>query len=451
MGIKKRNLDTVTLRIDGYAASGEGVGRMPDGMACFVRGALRGETCLVRLDKVGKNAAWGHASQLLEASPERIAVQCPYDGNCGGCAVRHMSYREELFFKAEKVRQCLRRIGGWDPGPVGIHGAEHVERYRNKAQFPVSHAGIGFYAARSHQVVDVSDCLLQPEVCSRIRRALKEYMSACRVPAYDERTGGGLVRHLYVRVNRAGEALACVLVNGQSLPHEAQLAHALRRAAPELKGIVLGVNRKRNNVILGDAYRTLWGQAFLMDTLSGFTFRISVPSFYQVNAAQAEALYDRAVDFAGLTGRELAVDLYCGIGTISLCLARRAQRVIGVEVVEEAAADARENARRNGMVNVEFFCGDAADIAERLAADGMRPDVVVVDPPRKGLAEPAVRSIAGMEPGRVVYVSCDPATLARDVRRFAEWGYAARRAEAVDLFPRTAHVEAIVLLQRETL
>lgn len=437
------------LTIDGYGASGEGVARLPDGMTCFVSGALRGETCRVRLDKVGKSAAWGHAEQILTPSPARLTPDCPYDPRCGGCALRHMSYAEELAFKRQKVVDCLRRIGDCEVPVSEIYGAKETARYRNKVQFPISGGAIGFYASGTHTVTDVSDCLLQPESAARIRQVVKDFMADVGVPAYDERTGSGLLRHLYVRTNRVGESLCCLLVNGKALPHEAKLAAALRAAEPGLRGIVLGVNEKRGNVILGDSYRTLWGSDFLMDTLCGLTFRLSVPSFYQVNTDQAELLYGLALDYAALTGTETVLDLYCGIGTITLCLARRAHRVLGAEVVPQAIEDARENARRNGIKNVSFFCGDATDLAARFAGEGTCPDVVTVDPPRKGLAPQVVESIAQMAPWRVVYVSCDPATLARDVKRFAAQGYFVQKAAAVDLFPRTAHVESCVLLCRE--
>lgn len=448
MGMKKLPATPVTLTIDGYGTGGEGVARLPDGMACFVTGALKGETCSVRLDKVGKSAAWGHAEKVLSPSPARLGADCPYYVNCGGCALRHMTYAEELDFKRQKVEDCLRRIGGCDIPVSAIYGSENTERYRNKVQFPISGEAVGFYAARTHRVTDVADCLLQPESAARLRHALKSFMSTHQVPAYDERTGRGLLRHLYIRTNRAGESLVCLLVNGTALPHEPELASALRTAEPGLRGVVLGVNETRGNVILGDSYRTLWGDDFLMDEMCGLSFRLSVPSFYQVNTPQAEVLYGLALDCAALTGEETVLDLYCGIGTITLCLARRAKRVVGAEVVPQAIEDARENARRNGVGNVEFFCGDAADIARRFAEAGERPDVVTVDPPRKGLAPQVVESIAQMAPRRVVYVSCDPATLARDVKRFSELGYAAQTAAAVDLFPRTAHVESVVLLTR---
>lgn len=436
------------LSIQGYGSDGQGVGRLPDGMTCFVAGALKGEVCLVQLDKVGRTCAWGHILEIRESSPARLEPDCPYYKNCGGCALRHMTYSEELEFKRQKVEDCLQRIGGCKTPVHVIYGSKNTQRYRNKAQFPIAGAAIGFYAARTHTVTDVEDCLLQPESCARLRRALKGYMTAYQVPAYDERTGTGLLRHLYVRANREGESLCCLLCNGRALPHEEELVQALRDAEPGLVGVVLGINEKKTNVILGDNYRTLWGRDYLMDALRGLSFRLSVPSFYQVNAPQAEVLYGLALDFAALSGTETAVDLYCGTGTITLCLAQRAGRVIGAEIVPQAIDDAKENALRNGLSNVDFFCGDAADVAARLAAEGVQPHVITVDPPRKGLAESVISSIAQMAPKRVVYVSCDCATLARDIKRFAGLNYQVRKAAAVDLFPRTAHVETVVLLTK---
>ena len=446
---KKTKLPSLSLPIHGYDTEGQGVASLPDGMTCFVSGALKGETCRVQLDKIGRTCAWGHTVKVEVPSPARLESECPYYVNCGGCATRHMTYGEELEFKRQKVEDCLRRIGGCDTPVSVIYGADNTQRYRNKAQFPISGSAIGFYVNRSHQVTDVEDCLLQPLPAARLRGALKEFMSTYQVPAYDEKTGGGLLRHLYVRTNRKGESLCCVLCNGKALPHEEELVTALRAAEPGIKGIVLGVNEKKNNVILGDSYRTLWGEDFLMDKMCGLTFKLSVPSFYQVNTPQAEKLYSLALDFAALDGSETALDLYCGIGTITLCLARRVKSAIGAELVPQAIDDAKENARRNGIENVEFFCGDASDIAAKLATDGVRPDVITVDPPRKGLAEDVVVSIAQMAPRRVVYVSCDPATLARDIKRFTKNGYRPVKAAAVDLFPRTHHVESVALLVRE--
>jgi len=273
-------------------------------------------------------------------------------------------------------------------------------------------------------------------------------MKRYKVPAYDERTGKGLVRHIYVRVNRAGESLCCVVANGKQVPREPELAALVRSAAPRTVGVVLNTNTKKGNVILGEKYRTIWGQDHLMDTLCGLTFKLSVPSFYQVNRDQAEVLYGKALEFAGLTGAETVLDLYCGTGTITLCMAGKAKKVIGAEIVPAAIRDAEENAVRNHIGNAEFFCGDAADIAAKLEKDGLRPDVITVDPPRKGLAPEVIASVAAMGPSRVVYVSCDPATLGRDVKIFAGLGYQAVRAAAVDMFPGTKHVETVVLLSK---
>ena len=434
--------------IGGYASGGEGVARI-EGMAVFVKGALRGERARVRVEHVGHSAAWARVEALLEPSPARIEPDCPYYGACGGCQFRHMAYPEELEAKRRRVEDALRRIGGADIPVSVIHGAEHTLRYRNKVQFPVAEGAVGYYRERTHSVVDIADCLLQPEEDTLCRAAFKGWMERFRVPAYDEKTGRGLIRHLFLRTNSRGEALCCVAVNGRSLPHGEELVESLRAAAPGLAGVVLSVNTRRTNVILGDEFRTLWGRDWLEETLCDHTFRLSTPSFFQVNRAQTEVLYRRALDFAALTGSETVVELYCGIGTISLALAPRAGRVIGVEAVPQAVDDARENARRNGLDHkVRFHCGDAGELAARLEREGVRPDVVVVDPPRKGLDPAVIAAAARMNPDRLVYVSCDPATLARDVKRFSALGYTPVRAEAVDLFPRTAHVETVALLSR---
>ena len=439
----------VPLVIENYGSDGEGVAHLPDGMACFVKGAMRGEACQVRLVKVGRSCAWGEVEKVTTPSPARVEPDCPYYADCGGCSLRHMTYDEELELKKQKVQDALRRIGGCDVPVSAIFGAKNTERYRNKVQFPVADGPrIGFYQKRTHAVTDVEDCLLQPEAAANVRAAVKGWMERYKVPAYNERAHKGLVRHVYVRTNAKGESLCCLMVNGTELPHEEELVSALRLAEPGLKGVILGVNQKKTNVILGESYRTLWGRDVLEETLCGLSFRLSVPSFFQVNREQTEVLYSKALELAGLTGEETVLDLYCGIGTISLALAKRAKKVIGAEVVPEAIEDAKANAKRNGIENAEFFCGDAGDIAAKLAADGLRPDVITVDPPRKGLAPDVVDTIVQMNPDRVVYVSCDPATLARDVKRFEEQGYHPQTALAVDLFPRTSHVESVVLLSR---
>ena len=436
------------LRIQGYGSAGEGVARL-EGQAVFVKGALRGELCQVHLLKVGKTAAWGKVDQVLEPSPGRQAPDCPRYPQCGGCQLRHMTYAEELAFKRQKVQDALQRIGGWEGEVTGIHGAKDPDRYRNKIQFPVAEGPkVGFFRARSHDVIDAPDCLLQPMAATRLRGAFRDWMAAHHIPAYDEKAHRGLLRHFYVRTNRKGQSLCAVIANGEALPQEAALVQALRQAEPNLVGVVLSVNREKTNVILGKTYRTLWGQDYLEDTLCGLEFRLSVPSFYQVNREQAEVLYGRALAFAGLTGRETVVDLYCGIGTITLVMARQAGRAIGAEVIPAAVEDAQANARRNGVENAEFLCADAGQAAQELARRGLRPGVICVDPPRKGISPEVVEAIVQMAPQRVVYVSCDPATLGRDVKRLREGGYLLQQAEAVDLFPRTGHVETVVLLSK---
>lgn len=446
---KPREGQLCRLVIDGYASDGAGVARL-DGMVVFVQGGIRGEACDVRLTHVGRSALWGRVEEVVNPSPARIFPRCLHYTKCGGCQFRHMNYAEELEAKRIRVEDALRRLGGAEIHVSAILGAEQVDRYRNKAQFPVAKGPrIGFYRPRSHDVIDVDDCLLQGEAAARLRGAVKEWMAEYSIPAYNERTFTGLVRHVYVRTNRAGRSLCCLLVNGRGVPREAELVRALRRAEPNLAGIVLGVNEKHNNVILGDSYRTLWGEDFLSDTLCGLTFRLSVPSFYQVNPAQTEVLYGKALEFAGLTGAETVLDLYCGIGTISLVMARKAGMVWGAEVVPQAVDDAIANAQRNHIENARFLCADAGEAARYLEGEGVRPDVVCVDPPRKGLAEDVVDTIADMGPQRVVYVSCDPGTLGRDVKRFAGRGYTLKKAVAVDMFPRTAHVETVVLLSHK--
>ena len=444
--LKENSIYTGT--VEGYSSEGLGIVRL-DGAVVFVPGTVRGEEIDLRITKVMKTCAAGEVVKLRKPSPERTKPECPYFGQCGGCDFQHMSYTEELRAKRQRVQDALTRLGGTDLQVEEILGAKDPTHYRNKSQYPVGPGGtIGFYKARSHQVVGVDRCLIQSEVSDKTAKAVGDWMRRYKISAYDERTGKGLVRHLYVRVNRKGESLCCVVVNGKQLPREPELAAFVRAAAPRTVGVVLNTNTKKGNVILGDKYRTLWGQDFLMDTLCGLRFKLSVPSFYQVNRDQAEVLYGKALEFAGLTGEETVLDLYCGTGTITLCMAAKAKKVIGAEIVPPAIADAKENAARNGIENAEFFCGDAADIAAKLEQDGLRPDVITVDPPRKGLSPEVIASVAAMGPERVVYVSCDPATLGRDVKLFAELGYRAIRACAVDMFPGTRHVETVVLLSK---
>ena len=444
----KKN-DTVTAVITGYDSQGLGVARV-DGQVVFVHGGIRGETCDVRILKVLKNAAFGKVAAVAEPSPHRCEPDCPHYLRCGGCAFRHMDYGEELWAKEQRVQDALTRLGGWSGTPEPILAAPTVDRYRNKSLHPVSLAGdVGFYRARSHQVEDVADCLLLHPAANAAAQGLRRYIREFDVACYDEERHTGLVRHLFTRTNARGQCLICVVINGERLPHEAELVEILRRAVPSCVGVVLGVNTRSGNVVLGEEYRTLWGRDTLTDTLCGREFTLSVPSFYQVNREQAETLYETAVAYAGLTGTETVLDLYCGAGTITAMMARHCARAIGAEIVPQAVENPRANAARNGLANAEFLLGDAAHMAQKCAAEGLRPDVICVDPPRKGLAPEVIDAVAEMAPRRVVYVSCDPATLGRDVKRFAEKGYTVQRATAVDMFPRTAHVETVCLLCKQ--
>lgn len=436
--------------IDGYSSEGLGIARV-DGAVVFVPDAVRGEKVDLRITRVMKTACAAEIVKIHTPSPERVEPECPHFGMCGGCAYGHLTYPEELCAKRQRVQDALTRIGGLELEVEEILGAKNPEHYRNKSQYPVGADGsIGFFQARTHKVVPVRRCLIQTEAADRTAQAVGEWMRRYKISAYDETTGKGLVRHICVRVNKKGESLCCVVVNGAKLPREPELAGCITAAVPHTVGVLVNTNTRRGNVILGDKYRTIIGRNYLMDTLCGIEFKLSMPSFYQVNRDQAEVLYGKALEFADLTGTETVLDLYCGIGTITLCLAKAAKRVIGAEIVPPAIRDAKENAVRNHIENAEFFCGDAADIAAKLETDGLRPDVVTVDPPRKGLAPEVIASVAAMAPQKVVYVSCDPATLARDLKIFREFGYQAIRAAAVDMFPGTAHVESVVLLSKLT-
>lgn len=442
------------LTIEGYSSQGEGVGRL-EGMAVFVKGGLRGETLEIALTKVTKSCAWARIVKIITPSPARLAPDCPYYKHCGGCSLRHLNYEEELRFKRQRVDDALERIGGLTLRTSTIHGAQSILRYRNKAVFPVTTdrqggVSVGFYRQRSHQVVDVPSCLIQSSAADRAARIVREWMLRWGVSAYDEKTGNGLIRHVFVRTNYREQALICVVANSTSIPRESELVKQLRDGCPNAVGIVLNSNCRDTNVILGQDYRTLWGQNWIEDQLCGLNFRLSVPSFFQVNRSQAELLYQRALEFAGLTGTETVLDLYCGTGTISLVMAQKAAKVIGVEIIAPAVQNARENAVQNGFSNTEFLCADAGMAAQELVRRKNRPDVICVDPPRKGISQQVIDAIVLLAPRRVVYVSCNPATLARDLKLLEGCNYRCSRAEAVDLFPRTSHVESVVALTRTT-
>ncbi len=452
MSVAKNQI--VELEITSLTAQGSGIGRI-EGMAVFVPATAQGDVIRAKILKVAKNYAFGKIEEILCPSPDRVVSQCPQFPKCGGCLTRHISYEAELKAKEQQVKDALTRIGGFsDLEVLPIIGADHPDHYRNKAQLPVAAGAdgglhMGFYAPHSHRVVDAQTCLLQPEIFRTVTDTVRQWAEKFQPQPYDERTHTGKFRHLYIRYGeKTGEVMVCLVVNGNGLKGEQELVRMLRETVPGLKSVVVNHNRERTNVILGKKCRTIWGQDFITDELCGLRFKISPLSFYQVNRSQAERLYGIAKKYAGLTGKETLLDLYCGTGTIGLTMADQAKEIIGVEIVEQAVADAWENARRNGIPNARFLCADAPKAAEQLAKEGVSPDVIVLDPPRKGCGEELVQVAAGMNPKRIVYVSCDPATLARDLKYFAQRGYAPRQAVPVDLFPRTGHVETVVLLSK---
>lgn len=439
-----------------YTADGTGIGKI-DGRAVFVPRTAVGDQCDVRIVKLTKNVAYARLEKLVVPSGARIRPICPVADMCGGCCYQHITYEEELRAKEKKVRDALTRIGGQDGAVLqGITGAPTTEHYRNKAQYPVgrdAHGNIvtGFYRPRSHDIVPVERCLIQSETADHIAAVVRQWMQEFDVPPYDYAAKRGTIRHIYVRVGeKSGESQLTLIAATRKMPALDELVRRLREAEPSLTGVLLNHNQRGDNVILGDRTDVLWGEPMLEDRLCGHSFLLSPEAFYQVNHAQAERLYACAVEFAGLTGQETVIDLYCGAGTITLTLAERVKQVIGVEIVPEAVENARQNAVRNAMDNVEFICADAGQAARQLAVRGVRPDVLVVDPPRKGLDEQTRDAILKIMPPRVVYVSCDPATLGRDVRELTGAGYRLVCAQAFDLFPRTGHVETVVSLVRKT-
>ena len=452
MDLLKNQLYTVT--IEGFTSEAWGVCRV-EGRAVFVPRALPGEKWVIRLVKVTTGAVYARGEELLEPSPARVEPRCPYFGRCGGCDTWHMRYEEELRFKLGRVNDALRHIGKQDLQSGTILGSETREHYRNKGIFAVAQengkAVCGFYRERSHSLIALDECLIQQALSNRAARAATDFLNRRGLPAYDEQTGRGTLRHVFCReAVHTGDAVLC-LVSARGFGSETPaLVEELRKACPELTGIVLNINKTRGNTVLAGDFYTLWGDETLHDTLCGFRFAIAPQAFFQVNPPQAERLYQQALDYAALRPGDLALDLYCGAGTISLCLAKEAGQVIGAEIVPQAIENAKANAEANDVRNVEFLCGDAGQAAKALAQRGLRPEVVVVDPPRKGMEEAAIAAVASMQPQRVVYVSCNPATLARDILRFNAAGYTLQEATAVDMFPGTSHVETVVLMTKNT-
>lgn len=456
--LKLEKNQLIEIEITDLGTEGEGIGKY-EGFTLFVKDGLPGERLLVRIMKLKKNYGYARLEKILAASESRTEPRCAIAGKCGGCQLQHMVYEKQLEYKQNKIKNCLTRIGGLDEVPMRqIIGMEDPWYYRNKAQFPVGRNRdgeivIGFYGGRSHSIMNTEHCCIQAKVNEDIIRIVRKFLEQYRISIYDEVQHQGLVRHVLTRVGfQSGEVMVCLVVNGTKLPEADKLAEMLKKGIPGLKSVCLNVNTEKTNVILGNKVLPVYGEMFITDWIGDVKYEISPLSFYQVNPVQTKKLYDTVLEFADLKGGETVWDLYCGIGTISLFLAEKAGKVYGVEIVPQAIEDAKRNAAINGIENAEFFAGAAESVMPEMYREhgvDVRADVVVVDPPRKGCERGLLETIAEMGPERVVYVSCDPATLGRDVKVLGELGYGVREVQGVDMFGGTGHVETIVLIQRK--
>ena len=466
----KKN-DTAAVKITDIGVNGEGIGKV-DGYTLFIKDAVIGDTVEAKVMKAKKNYGYARLMKVLSPSPDRVTPRCEFARKCGGCQIQEMSYGRQLAFKEQKVHGNLERIGGFskellDRVMEPVLGMEEPFGYRNKAQFPFGtdkqgNPVTGFYAGRTHDIIPNTDCALGAPVNREILETILGFMKKYQIPSYDEKTGNGLIRHVLIRCGSAtGEIMVCLVVNGEEIPHADALIDRLAEM-PGMTSITLSPNTRRTNVIMGDSFKVLWGQGYITDHIGNIKYQISPLSFYQVNPVQTEKLYSLALEYADLKGGETVWDLYCGIGTISLFLAQKAGKVYGVEIIPQAIDDARKNAEINGIENAEFFVGKAEEVLPRWyrenegAEAGLRgdrsrarADVIVVDPPRKGCDEALLDTIVKMQPEKVVYVSCDPATLARDLKVLCGKGYELERVRAVDMFPMTVHVETVVLLSQQ--
>ena len=441
--------DRVCLHIDDFGANGEGVAHL-NGIPVFVAGALPGEDVNALLLKVMPRYAYAKVLDIIRPSEDRCEPECVYYPQCGGCTCQHMAYEAQLKFKQSQVKNCLKHIGGIDVPVEPVIGADEPWYYRNKCAMPVAgsfdNLQIGYYAARSHRVINIEKCLLANADNDTAITILRDWIKEYRIRPYDETTHTGLLRHVVIRRNRCGQMMIVLVVNGKDLKHAEELLTLLRAKLPNLVSLCISENTKRGNVILGEDYRVIWGEKHMEDTLCGCSFQLSPLSFFQVNPAQTEKLYSTALSFAGLNGSETVADLYCGVGTISLMLARKAKHVTGIEIVPQAIDNARVNAELNHITNATFYCGPTEKVLPELVASGLKPDVVVLDPPRKGAEETVLKAIVQTEPERIVYVSCDPATLARDAKYLTQMGYSIKRVQPVDMFCQTSGIETVCLL-----
>ena len=454
MEYKKNDLLTVTIEDMGH--DGEGIGKV-DGYTVFVKDTVIGDKVQAKIMKAKKNYGYARLVEIMEPSKDRVEPRCAYARQCGGCQIQALSYEKQLAYKQQKIENNLIRIGGFQKEEIPMQpiiGMEDPYHYRNKAQFPVGcdkegHLIAGFYAGRTHSIISNRKCYLGVEVNEQILNLVLAHMEAYDIPAYDEMTGKGLVRHVLIRYGfRSKEIMVCLVVNGGYIPEAEELIAKLRKI-PGMTSISLNINREKTNVILGRKGKLLWGQEYITDTIGPIAYQISPQSFYQVNPVQTQKLYEKALEYAGLEGNETVWDLYCGIGTISLFLAQKAKQVYGVEIVPAAIEDAKRNATLNHITNAEFFVGKAEEVLpEKYEKEGIYADVIVVDPPRKGCEESVLATMVKMQPKRIVYVSCDSATLARDLKYLRGEGYEVKKVQGVDQFPHTVHVETVVLLSQ---
>ena len=452
MNLKKN--DIIKLNIISLSSEGSGVAKTEEGITVFVPNSAVGDELNVRIVKVQKTYAFGRVEEIITPSPDRIIPTCKVGNKCGGCVYSHISYDAELKAKEQRVKDALERIAKLNISVNPIVSTGEIVRYRNKAMIPVGLGKdgkiiMGFYSNHSHRIVEYDDCTLQPQCFLKAAEILKAFLENHNISIYNEVTHKGLFRHLYLRIaENTDEFMITLVINGNELPFSDVLVNAFKSELLNLKSVVLNINKEDTNVVLGKKSKILYGNGFITDVLCSLKFKISPQSFYQVNRKGAELLYNKAAEYADLKGDEVLLDLYCGTGTIGLTMAHKSKNLIGVEIVPKAIEDAKENARTNGIKNARFICGDAAKAAETLKAEGLAPDVIIIDPPRKGCDKSLINTISDMNPKRVVYVSCDPATLARDLAMFSELGFIAQEATPVDMFPRTAHVESVVLMSR---
>lgn len=453
MTIPVKMNEIYTVAVTDLGIHGEGIGRA-EGFTIFVPGALPGETVTARIAVLKKTYAAGRLVQILTPSPERAVPPCPAYGRCGGCQISHLSYPGQLAAARRRVESVLERIGGYPASLVRpVLGAADPFHYRNKMAVPAGPGKkgpvLGYYRQGSHEIVPVESCAIQMEANNRLLAFARDFMARHGITAYDEKTGKGAVRHIMGRVGEGRRLMAVIVTAETELPRREAWISEMRRALPEVVSIYHNVQSRRSNVIFGPVLHHLWGEETLTASLCGLRFQVSPYSFFQVNRSQAEVLYEMALSFAALTGEETVIDAYCGTGTISLCLAKKARRVVGIEIVRPAVENARENAARNGIGHAEFLAGDAAELMPRLYREGMKPDVIVCDPARAGCDEKVLAAAAGMAPRRIVYVSCNPSTFARDAARLRGLGYTLKAVQPVDMFPQTMHVELAALFTRD--